>query len=49
VSLDTTHVYAEIDLEMKAKALAHCEIFSSDQTTKGWKDRPGLLAFLKTL
>jgi site-specific recombinase XerD len=49
VSLDTTHVYAEIDLEMKAKALAHCEIFSSDQTTKGWKDQPGLLAFLKTL
>lgn len=26
VSLDTTHVYAEVDLELKAKALAHCEI-----------------------
>jgi site-specific recombinase XerD len=26
VSLDTTHIYAEVDLEMKAKALAHCEI-----------------------
>ena len=26
VSIDTTNVYAEIDLEMKAKALAHCEV-----------------------
>jgi integrase len=26
VSLNTTHVYAEVDLEMKAKALAHCDI-----------------------
>ena len=25
VSLDTTHVYAEVDLEMKAKALACCD------------------------
>ena len=49
VSLDTTHVYAEIDLEMKAKALAHCEIFVSDQTAKMWKDQPGLMAFLKAL
>jgi site-specific recombinase XerD len=40
VSLDTTHVYAEIDLEMKAKALAHCEILASDKITKMWKDQP---------
>ena len=26
VSLDTTNIYAEVDLEMKAKALAHCEV-----------------------
>jgi site-specific recombinase XerD len=26
VSLDTTHVYAEVDLEMKAKALARCDV-----------------------
>jgi len=26
VSLDTTNIYAEIDLEMKAKALAKCEV-----------------------
>lgn len=48
VSLDTTNVYAEVDLEMKAKALAHCEIFTSEQSG-GWKDQPGLMAFLKAL
>jgi hypothetical protein len=26
VSLTTTNVYAEVDLEMKAKALANCEV-----------------------
>ena len=26
VSLSTTNIYAEIDLEMKAKALAKCEV-----------------------
>lgn len=32
VSLDTTHVYAEVDMEMKAKALARVDI--SDLKTK---------------
>lgn len=49
VSLDTTHVYAEIDLEMKAKALAHCEIFTSEGAATSWKDKPKLMAFLKAL
>jgi integrase/recombinase XerD len=48
VSLDTTHVYAEIDLEMKAKALAHCEVPQED-TAKQWQKEPDLLAFLKAL
>lgn len=48
VSLDTTNVYAEVDLEMKVKALAHCEIFTPEQSRQ-WKDRPGLMAFLKAL
>ncbi len=48
VSLDTTHVYAEIDLQMKAKALAHCEIFASNQMAKMWKDQSGLMAFLSS-
>jgi len=49
VSLDTTNVYAEIDLEMKAKALAHCEIFSSQSQSRDWKDQPELMAFLRSL
>jgi site-specific recombinase XerD len=48
VSLDTTHVYAEIDLEMKANALAHCEV-SGDSVTKRWHKEPEIMAFLKGL
>ena len=47
-SLDTTHVYAEIDLEMKAKALAHCEI-GTTATNKRWRKEPGLMVFLQSL
>lgn len=49
VSLDTTHIYAEVDLEMKAKALAHCEIPNSARVRHSWHHRPGLMTFLKTL
>jgi integrase/recombinase XerD len=48
VSLNTTNVYAEVDLEMKAKALATCEV----KTVKGqkhWRADPGLLRFLQAL
>ena len=50
VSLNTTHIYAEVDLEMKAKALAQCEIpaLSSDNA-KQWSNNPKLMAFLKSL
>jgi site-specific recombinase XerD len=48
VSLDTTHVYAEIDLEMKAEALAHCEV-PADSLAKQWHQEPDLMAFLKGL
>jgi integrase/recombinase XerD len=48
VSLDTTHVYAEVDMEMKAKALARVDI--SDLQTKPWqRPLPSLMAFLKAL
>ena len=51
VSLDTTHTYAEVDLEMKAKALAQCQIPSSAMTaaTEHWSNKPELMAFLKSL
>jgi len=49
VSLDTTNVYAEIDLEMKAKALAKCEISRSRKRTKPWRENASLMAFLRSL
>jgi integrase/recombinase XerD len=48
VSIDTTNIYAEVDLEMKAKALAHCEI-EAKTSTKPWRSDTTLMAFLKTL
>jgi integrase/recombinase XerD len=49
VSLRTTNVYAEVDLEMKAKALAHCEIAARALQDTHWRDDPGLMAFLRSL
>lgn len=50
VSLDTTHIYAEIDLEMKAKALAQCEVPSAaSDAAADWSKNPELMAFLKSL
>ena len=48
VSLDTTHIYAEVDLEMKAKALALCDL-PNDVKTKPWHSDPGLIGFLRAL
>jgi integrase/recombinase XerD len=48
VSLDTTNVYAEVDLEMKARALAHCDVPNAREG-KRWHGDPSLVAFLKTL
>jgi site-specific recombinase XerD len=47
VSLNTTNVYAEVDLEMKAKALATCEIRAVPQ--KHWKKDVALMQFLRSL
>ncbi len=48
VSLDTTNIYAEVDLEMKAEALEHCEIMKVSEPKK-WEKKPGLMEFLKSL
>lgn len=48
VCLSTTNVYAEVDLEMKAKALAKCEI-KDGKPKKPWRKNPGLMKFLRTL
>jgi integrase/recombinase XerD len=49
VSIETTNIYAESDLEMKAKALAHCEIFSTARSKLNWHTNEGVMAFLRTL
>ena len=48
VSLETTNVYAEVDLEMKAKALRTCEITEAT-ASRPWHRQVGLLSFLKEL
>ena len=48
VSLTTTNIYAEADLEMKAKALANCDV--GDRSPKAtWREDKGLMAFLQAL
>jgi integrase len=49
VSLATTNVYAEVDLEMKAKALANCEPTVEGETPPPWREDEGLMAFLRSL
>ena len=48
VSLNTTNVYAEVDLEMKAKALAKCEVGEA-RVQKPWREQEDVMAFLRTL
>jgi integrase/recombinase XerD len=48
VSLETTNRYAEVDLEMKAKALETCAVTNSDRTPTWLKDKD-LMAFLAAL
>ena len=35
-------------LEMKAKAVAHCEI-KEPKRTRHWREDPGLISFLRSL
>jgi integrase/recombinase XerD len=49
VSIDTTNIYAETDLEIKAKALAMCEVAGRRETNKSWRDDPQLMNFLRSL
>jgi site-specific recombinase XerD len=48
VSLDTTNIYAEIDLETKARALALCQV-KHTKRTKLWHQDKGLMTFLRSL
>jgi len=49
VSLDTTHVYAEVDLEMKAKALASVDISGLKSEPQRYAKLPSLMTFLQGL
>ncbi|HEY7159399.1 MAG TPA: tyrosine-type recombinase/integrase [Gemmataceae bacterium] len=48
VSLNTTNVYAEVDLEMKAKALASCEV-EGEEPQKPWREQQEIMDFLRSL
>jgi integrase/recombinase XerD len=48
VSINTTNLYAEIDLEMKARALALCEV-QKMKVPQPWRTDKSLLQFLQTL
>jgi integrase/recombinase XerD len=47
VSLETTNIYAAVDLEMKAKALAHCEPIEAKP--RPWSQDKELMTFLRNL
>lgn len=51
VSLETTNRYAEVDLEMKAKALATCAVTQPGPTDRkpAWRKDRDLMAFLTSL
>ena len=49
VSLDTTNIYAEVDMEMKAKALASVDISDELSSPERRKALPSLMTFLKGL
>jgi len=48
VSVETTNIYAEVNMEMKAKALLNCEI-KAKKSKKHWRDDENLMAFLDSL
>ena len=47
-SLDTTNIYAEVDMTMKAKALSLFEMGQSKRR-RSWREDNGLMAFLRSL
>jgi integrase/recombinase XerD len=50
VSIDTTNIYAEVDLQRKAEVLAYSNALRTTPSgDKPWKDDPSLMAFLGSL
>ena len=48
VSINTTNIYAEVDIEMKANALAFCEIKKESKPIH-WRDNKDLMSFLDAI
>ena len=48
VSISTTNIYAEIDLTLKANAVALCEV-GQPRPGRSWKEDKDLMVFLKSL
>ena len=48
MSVDTTNIYAEIDLETKAKAMALCDA-GQPTPNRPWKEDKGVIAFLNAI
>jgi len=50
ISLDTTKIYAETDLAIKAKALAACHPWAGRRRSKKkWPDNPNVMDFVRKL
>jgi site-specific recombinase XerD len=49
VSIDTTNVYAEVDLEMKGRALAKCDVGTPERQPRHWSKDRELMSFLRSL
>jgi integrase/recombinase XerD len=49
VSINTTNIYAETDLETKARALETCSPVADVRQGRRWRDQPELMTFLREL
>lgn len=49
VSINTTNIYAEINMEMKVKALLTCEVTKDAGSRKHWKEDKNLMSFLDSI
>jgi site-specific recombinase XerD len=50
VSIDTTNIYAEVDLERKAQMLTHTNALSTPTVSmQSWKNSPSTMAFLRSI
>jgi site-specific recombinase XerD len=50
VSIDTTNIYAEVDLQRKAEILKHSTLLpTTGPRHRHWRDDPSLISFLRSL